>query len=316
MRLPAFLAALIAAAAAPSVLGLSPYALHILSLTATFAIPAIGLDLMLGHAGLVSLGHAGFVGIGAYALGILTVRAGWTFWQALPVAVLLPALAGAAIGALCLRLRTHFFMIVTLAFGLILHAVMNNWEALTGGPAGLPGIPRPEGAAVFGLAMGFRRLADFTSLALGLTVVALAASRLLVRSDFGRLLAAMRQDEVLAAARGVNVTACKVAAFALGSAFAGLGGALKASFLRVAAPASFEMLESINLVLMVIVGGAGKLFGPVLGALLFVALPEWLRAAAEWRLVVFGLMLVLLMRFAPGGLAGLMADLLRQRARA
>lgn len=313
MRMLAFLAALIAAAAAPSALDLAPYTLHILSLTATFAIPAIGLNLMLGHAGLVSLGHAGFVGIGAYALGILTVKAGWSFWQALPAAVLVPALAGAAIGTLCLRLRTHFFMIVTLAFGLILHAVMNNWEDLTGGPVGLPGIPRPEGFTALGMTIGFRRLADFTRLALGLTVVSLGAAALLVRSDFGRMLAAVRQDEVLAAARGVNVTACKVAAFALGSAFAGLGGALKASFLRVAAPASFEMLESINLVLIVIVGGAGKLAGPVLGALLFVALPEWLRVAAEWRLVVFGLVLVLLMRFAPGGLAGVMADLLRRR---
>jgi branched-chain amino acid transport system permease protein len=127
------------------------------------------------------------------------------------------------------------------------------------------------------------------------------------------MLVAIRQDETLAAAKGVNVTAGKVLVFAIGAAIAGAGGALKASFLRVAAPASFEYLEGINLVLIVIIGGAGTLTGPLLGALLFVGLPEYLRIAAEWRLVIFGIVLVLLMRFAPQGIAGLAAAALRRR---
>lgn len=294
--------------------GLPPYLLHIVTLACTYAIPAIGLNLMLGYAGLVCLGHAAFVGIGAYALGILAVDHGWGFWQALPVATIAAGAAGALLGAVTLRLRTHFFMIATLAFGLVLHAVMNNWEELTRGPVGLPGIPRPEGFAVLGFELAFRRLPDFAAFAVAATALAFGLSALLVRSDFGRMLAAIRQDEVLAAAKGVDVTLGKVLAFAIGAAIAGAGGAVKAAFLRVAAPASFEYLEGINLVLIVIIGGAGRLSGPLLGALLFVALPEYLRIAAEWRLVIFGLVLVLLMRTAPEGLAGLLARAVRRRA--
>jgi branched-chain amino acid transport system permease protein len=293
---------------------LPPYALHIIALACTYAIPAIGLNIMLGYAGLVCLGHAAFVGIGAYTLGILAVDYGWGFWSALPLAALLSGVAGGVLGAVTLRLRTHFFMISTLAFGLVMHAVMNNWEGLTRGPVGLPGIPRPEGFALLGFDLAFRRLPDFAAFAVGATAVAFALSALLIRSDFGRMLIAIRQDETLAAAKGINVTAGKILAFAIGAAIAGAGGAVKAAFLRVSAPASFEYLEGINLVLIVIIGGAGRLPGPILGALLFVALPEYLRVAQEWRLVFFGIALVLLMRFAPEGLAGLAAKLLRRRA--
>jgi branched-chain amino acid transport system permease protein len=293
--------------------GLPPYLLHILALACTYAIPAIGLNIMLGYGGLVCLGHAAFVGLGAYTLGILAVDHGWGFWATLPLAALVAGAAGALLGAVTLRLRTHFFMIATLAFGLVTHAVMNNWEELTRGPVGLPGIPRPEGFALLGLDFAFRRLPDFAAFAVGATAVAFALSALLIRSDFGRMLVAIRQDETLAAAKGVNVTAGKVLAFAIGAAIAGAGGAVKVSFLRVAAPASFEYLEGINLVLIVIIGGAGRLSGPLLGALLFVALPEYLRVAAEWRLVFFGVALVLLMRFAPEGLAGILARVFRRR---
>jgi branched-chain amino acid transport system permease protein len=292
---------------------LPPYLLHILTLACTYAIPAIGLNIMLGYAGLVCLGHAAFVGLGAYTLGILAVDHGWTFWGALPLAALVAGVAGGALGAITLRLRTHFFMIATLAFGLVLHAVMNNWEDLTRGPVGLPGIPRPEAFTLLGLDFAFRRLPDFAAFAVGATAVAFAISALLIRSDFGRMLVAIRQDETLAASKGINVTAGKVLAFAIGAAIAGAGGAVKAGFLRVSAPASFEYLEGINLVLIVIIGGAGRLSGPLLGALLFVALPEYLRVAAEWRLVFFGVALVMLMRFAPEGLAGLLARVFRRR---
>jgi branched-chain amino acid transport system permease protein len=287
--------------------GLPPYLLHILALACTYAIPAIGLNIMLGYGGLVCLGHAAFVGLGAYTLGILAVDHGWSFWGALPLAALVAGLAGAALGAVTLRLRSHFFMIATLAFGLVLHAVMNNWEELTRGPVGLPGIPRPEALALFGFEIAFRRLPDFAAFAVAATAIAFGLSALLMRSDFGRMLDAIRQDEVLAAAKGVHVTTGKVLAFAIGAAIAGAGGAVKASFLRVAAPASFEYLEGINLVLIVIIGGAGRLSGPLLGALLFVALPEYLRVASEWRLVFFGVALVILMRSAPEGVAGLLA---------
>lgn len=284
-----------------------PYLLHILVLTGVYAIPAIGLNLMLGYTGLVSLGHAALAGVGAYAVAILTVDAGLSFWLALPLAILVSAATGALIGLLCLRLRTHFFMIVTLAFGLILHSVMNNWDAVTRGAAGFAGIPRPAPIVLGDVVLAFRSLPGFYALTAVATAAVFAVQVLLVRSQFGRVLSAIRQDETLAAFKGIDTTLYKVAVFAIGSGMAGVGGALEVAYLRVAAPSSFDMLESINLVLIVVVGGAGYLIGPLLGALLFVGAPEYLRLASEYRLIVFGALLVVVTLFARRGLAGLIA---------
>ncbi len=278
-----------------------PYLLHIMILCFLYAIPAVGLNLMLGYTGLVSLGHIAFAGVGAYTAAVLMVDAHWNFWLALLAGVLGAGIAGAAIGVICLRFRTHFFMIVTLAFGLMLYSVMNNWDEVTRGAAGFPGIPRPAPLGSF----SFGPLANYYYLALAAAAAAFAVQWSVVRSRFGRVLAALRQDERLTQAKGVNALRYKTAVFALGSALAGLGGVLHVSFLRVAAPATFSLAESINAVLIVIVGGAGSLAGPALGALLFVGLPEYLRVAAEWRLVAFGAILVLIVLFAPHGLAGL-----------
>lgn len=301
----AALAALVAALYLVPALA-SPYLLHVLVLSCLYAIPAVGLNLMLGYTGLVSLGHIAFAGIGAYTAAYLMVDAKLGFWSAVVLAVAASGMAGAAIGSICLRFRSHFFMIVTLAFGLMLYSVMNNWDDVTRGAAGFPGIPRPA---------GFATLESYYRLALTGALLAFALQWRVVRSDFGRILVALRQDERLAEAKGVNAALYKTAVFALGSALAGLGGALLVSFLRVAAPASFSLAESINAVLIVIVGGAGSLAGPALGALLFVGLPEYLRVAAEWRLVVFGILLVLITLFAPKGLAELIARAWRRLSR-
>lgn len=299
----AFLILLVALLAAPALAEKQPYVLHVLVLGALYSIPAVGLNLMLGYTGLVSLGHMAFAGVGAYTAAVLMVDARLGFWLALPAGVLAAGAAGAVIGAVCLRFRTHFFMIVTLAFGLMLYSLMNNWDEVTRGAAGFPGIPRPAPLAGF----GFGPLPNFYYLALGAALAAFGVQWIVVRSEFGRVLLALRQDERLAQAKGVNAMLYKTAVFALGSALAGLGGVLQTSFLRVAAPGMFSLAESINAVLIVIVGGAGSLAGPALGTLVFVGLPEYLRIAAEWRLVVFGVLLVLLVLFAPQGLAGLAA---------
>ena len=290
--------------AVPTLAAEEPYLIHVLVLCCLYAIPAVGLNLMLGYTGLVSLGHMGFAGIGAYTAAVLMVDAGLGFWGALAAGLFAAAAAGAAIGAVCLRFRSHFFMIVTLAFGLMLYAVMNNWDDVTRGAAGFPGIPRP---GLLG-PLSFASLQNFYYLALSAALVAFVVQWRVVRSDFGRILMALRQDERLSQSRGVNAMFYKTAVFALGSALAGLGGVLHVSFLRVAAPPTFSFAESINIVLVVIVGGAGALAGPALGAAVYVGLPEYLRVAAEWRLVLFGVLLVLLMRFAPRGIAGLVAD--------
>ena len=188
---------------------------------------------------------------------------------------------------------------------MILFALFNNLDGITGGAEGLPGVPRPGPLDLGFMVIDFRRLGGFYWFALVVTLFALLVQYLIVRSDFGRSLAAIRQDEVLAAARGVNVFAHKLAIFGISTALAGLGGALKVMFLRVAAPLSFELLESINLVLLTIVGGAGYLAGPIIGALVYVAIPEILRFADAWRLVLFGVILVAMTLFAPRGLSGM-----------
>ncbi len=282
-----------------------PYVLHMLVLSCIISIAAVGLNLMLGYGGLVSLGHMGFAGLGAYVAAVLMVDARWSFWGALGAATIASAIVGALIGLICFRFRGHFFMIVTLAFGLLLHAVMNNWDDVTRGAAGLPGVPRPAAWRWGDTVISFGQLPNFYYLALAITLAVFVVQYLVVRSDLGRVLGSIRQDERLARARGVNVIVFKTVVFALGSALAGISGVLQVSFLRVAAPASFTMLESINTVLVVIVGGAGFLVGPAVGALLYVTLPEALRLANEWRLVIFGGLLVIMMLFAPQGLTGL-----------
>lgn len=286
-----------------------PYLLHMLVLVFVLAIPAVGLNLMLGYSGLVSLGHMGFAGVGAYVAAVLMVDGQWNFWVALLAGTVAAGAIGGVIGLVCFRFRGHFFMIVTLAFGLVLYAAMNNWDAVTRGAAGFAGIPRPPalhwGAAV----ISFGPLHNFYYIALLLAVLAFCLQYLVIRSDLGRILSAIRQDERLARSRGVNILLYKTVVFSLGTAIAGMGGVLQVSFLRVAAPASFTMLESINMVLIVVVGGAASMAGPALGAVVYVMLPEFLRLAENWRLVIFGAILVLIMLYAPTGLAGLLGTM-------
>jgi branched-chain amino acid transport system permease protein len=282
----------------------SPYILFALTTMLCIAIPAMALNLLLGYTGLVSLGHMGFAGIGAYVTALLVKNQIVTFAPALAASTLAAGLVGAVVGVPALRLRSHFFIIVTLAIGLMLYLLFNNLDWLTGGAAGLPGVPRP-GPINLGVAVvDPRRPVGFYLLAVTVFLAAFIIQYVLVHSDFGRSLAAIRQDETLAASRGVDVFIHKLAVFALSAAIAGLGGGLQVVFLRAAAPQSFGFLEDINLVLIVIVGGAGSLFGPTLGALLFIALPEVLRVADAYRMVLFGLTLLLLALFAPRGLWG------------
>jgi branched-chain amino acid transport system permease protein len=289
----------------PLVLARSPYVLFALTLTLCYAIPAMALNLLLGYTGLVSLGHMGFAGIGAYVTAVLMKHGIAPFVPAIAAGTIAAGLVGAIVGVPCLRLRSHFFIIVTLAVGLMLYLLFNNLDWLTGGAAGLPGVPRP-GPINLGFAIvDPRRPVGFYILAVTIFLLVFVVQYALVCSDFGRSLAAIRQDETLAASRGVDVFAHKLMVFALSAGIAGLGGGLQVEFLRAAAPQSYGFLENVNLVLIVIVGGAGSLFGPALGALLFIALPEVLRVADTFRMILFGAALLALALFAPRGLWGL-----------
>lgn len=308
----ATLALIVAGAFAPMIFAGQPYVLYVLTLALCYAIPAIGMNLLFGYTGLISLGHMGFAGVGAYTTVLLMKEAGLPFVPALLAGAGATGLLGLLVGIPCLRLRSHFFIIVTLAVGMILYTLFNNLDALTGGAEGLPGIPRPDGFSIGGFEVEFRSLTGYYLLTFTVTVLVFALQYLLVRSDFGRSLSSVRQDETLAAARGVDVFSHKLFVFAVSAAIAGVGGAMKVLFLRAAAPLSFELQESINLMMMVVLGGAGYLIGPIIGAITFVALPEFLRIAAELRFIFFGFVLLILARFAPRGISGVAEALYRR----
>lgn len=299
-------------ALAPIIFRTQPYVLYVLTLALCYSIPVVGVNLLYGYTGLVSLGHMGFAGIGAYTTALLMKSAGVPFLPALLIGAIASGGAGLLVGIPCLRLRSHFFIVVTLAVGMILYTLFNNLDSITGGAEGLPGIPRPQGFSLGSWNVEFRSLSGFYTLTFVITALVFGLQALLVRSDFGRSLSSVRQDEALASARGVNVFAHKLIAFALSAAIAGIGGAMKVLFLRAAAPLSFELQESINLIVMLIVGGAGYLIGPLVGAIGFIALPELLRAAAELRLVFFGFVLLVVARFAPRGICGTVELLFRK----
>jgi branched-chain amino acid transport system permease protein len=286
----------------------TPYTVHLFTRTLIYAILAMALNLITGYTGLLSLGHAGFAGIGGYTAAVLMVDAGFSFWAALPLSIIAGCLAGFLIGIPSLRVRGHSFIIVTLAFGMILYTIMNTWDSVTRGAEGFPGIPRPDAITLFDWVIDFGTLNGFYGLVLATAILVFAFQRLLVFSNFGRILMAIRQDETLAAFKGVNTAQYKLASFIISAGIASLGGVFTVSFLQVGSPLSFDFLESINYVLMAIIGGAGFLAGPILGAFVFIAIPEYLRVADEYRLVFFGFILLIVTQFERKGLSGLIAD--------
>jgi branched-chain amino acid transport system permease protein len=287
------------------------YALHILTLALCYAVPATGLNLLFGYTGLVSLGHMGFAGVGAYTTALLMKNGITGFLPALAAGALAAGAVGVLVGLSCLRLRSPFFIVVTLAVGVILYTLFNNLDWLTGGAEGLPGIPRPQPLDLGLMVVDVRRPQRFYWLALTVFAAIFLVQYLIVRSDFAaRWPPSARRDGRRGARR--RRLAHKLAIFTISAAIAGIGGGLKVTFLRAAAPLSFELLESINLVMIVILGGSGFLLGPLIGAVMFIALPEALRVANELRLVVFGALLVLLALYAPRGVCGLVAALARR----
>ncbi|MBS7700727.1 MULTISPECIES: branched-chain amino acid ABC transporter permease [unclassified Chelatococcus] len=305
LKLLALVATIIVAALIPVLLPDQPYIVNTLTLTLCAIIPAIGLNLLYGQAGLLSLGHMAFTGVGGYTAALLMKNAGWALPEAMLAAAIVAGFVGLLVGIPCLRLRSHFFVIVTLGVGMILYTFFNNLDGITGGAQGLPGVPRPRPLSIGDLTIEFRTPRGFYWLALLTMLGTLFVQWLIARSPFGFSLAAIRQDETMAASRGVDVFAHKLAVFVISSAIAGVGGALSVTFLRVAAPTMFDLHASMNVVAIVLVGGPGYLAGPILGAFIFIALPEFLRVAAEFRLIVFGFVLVFIALFANRGLLGL-----------
>lgn len=281
------------------------YVLHILVFTGLFAALALSYDLVVGHVGSLSLAHPAFFGIGAYAAALLATEARWPFVAGLPAAVVLAGLAALAISVPAFRLAEHSFAVGTLAFALVTQIVATNWVEFTRGPLCITAIPRPA-LAVGGTSLTITTLPQYYWLSLG----ALAAVALLYHGlttfRLGRAFHAVRDDAALAAAAGIDPLRYRMLAFVIGAALAGGVGGLYAHYLTVLCPEELSIAVTVNLLVIVFLGGVGTLRGVVLGAVLFTALPEVLRVAPTWRLVIYGLLLLAFVIRAPEGLDALL----------
>ena len=278
---------------------LKSYGVYLFSYWLVFVIATMGLNLTVGYAGQKSLGHAAFFGIGAYTVAIL-LKAGVTFWLGLPLAMLGCFVIGLALGFPALRVQTIYLAFATLGFNTAVWLVMRNEEWLTGGTFGINNIARPE---LLGLSLD-GNLAYYYFV-LGVTVLAGALQWRLLRSPWGKAFTALRDNAIRAESLGVNIQAYTLLAFAIGAVYAGVAGALFASLVQFIEPAPFTVGASIMMYLMVVLGGPGYFFGPVLGSAVGVLLPEWLRFAQAWYLFVFGAAVVLMMLWLPDGLLSL-----------
>jgi branched-chain amino acid transport system permease protein len=280
---------------------LNDYFRDVMTLTCMYIVLALGLNIIVGQAGLLNLGYVAFYAIGAYTYAILSTALNLSFWPGLAAGAFSAAGLAALLGLPTLKLRGDYFAIVTLGLGEITRIVLNNWDAMTGGPNGLAGIGRP---VIAGYTL--HRTLDFYYLILVIAVVTIFFMSRLIHSRIGRAWIAIREDDVAAEAMGVNTFRLKLLAFVLGSAWAGLTGVFFAAKMAFISPESFTFFESVMILCMVVLGGMGSIPGIILGALLLIALPEVFRDFQDYRMLAFGAALVLMMIFRPQGLLGAM----------
>jgi branched-chain amino acid transport system permease protein len=278
---------------------ISEYTGLLLTLAGIYVIVSLSLNLITGFTGQLSLGHAGFMCVGAYTTAICIIRFGMPIPIALILGGIMTGLFGLAIGIPTLRLRGDYLAITTLGFGEIIRVIIVNLDALTGGAAGLKGIPP------------FSNTGNFVNDAIIrfswvyiIMVIVIAVMYNLINSSQGRAIISIREDDIASTSMGVNVAYYKVYAFTLSAFIAGIGGGLYAIFFGYLNPAMFGWLNSVNFVVIVVLGGMGSITGTIIAAIVFTFLQEWLRVFEDFRLVIFGFALILLMIFWPKGLMG------------
>ncbi len=281
--------------------GLNSYHVGLLTKMLILALFAMSLDLLLGYAGLPSLGHAAFFGVGAYAVAMLTLRAGLNPWLAFPAGVLAATLAGALYGLLALRARGTYFLMITLALAQVMWGIAFGWRSMTRGDDGMPDVPRPELALPWSLA-DTQPFYYFTLLVVGVATILLVC---IVRSPFGHALRGIRESESRMQALGYNAWRYKYMAFVLSSVFAGISGCLYVYFNRFVSPDYLHVVRSAEVLLMVILGGAGTLVGPAIGAALITLLENVISNYTQRWLLILGGIYVVVTLFAPRGLLGL-----------
>ncbi|MGH8618641.1 MAG: ATP-binding cassette domain-containing protein [Burkholderiales bacterium] len=282
------------------------YHLYLITTAALTITVGVGLNVLLGLTGQVSFGHVGFYALGAYAVAALTTKTGVPFWLAWPAAVALAAAVGAGVGLAALRVSGPYLAMVTIAFGFIVEYLAIEWRSVTGGSNGLMNIPHP---AVPGYEFSDRALA---LLAIALAVACIAAYRRFHDSGWGLAMRATRDAETAAGSLGYSVVVVRTAAFTISAALAGAAGGLFAPLTTFVSPSSFSFFQSILFVLVVMIGGAERTYGPVIGAIIVVVLPELLSGLAEYRVLFFGVLMLVVLWVAPGGIAGLLGRFIRR----
>lgn len=273
--------------------------MHIAIFVLLYIILALGLEVALGITGLFSLCHAAFYGMGAYVSALLSIHLGLSFWVTLPIAALCSGLFGMLIGLPALRTNGDYLAIATLGFGEIFRLVLVNGGELTRGPRGLPGIARP---ALFGLDFSNKTTYYYVILIFAVLIFLVVLN--IPRTFFGRALMAIRDDEDAAGFMGIRIARYKVIAFTISGLIAGIAGAFYAHYICFISPDTFVYNDSITILSMVLLGGSGTVAGPVLGAVVLTLLPEFLRDFVEYRMLIYGLIVVIMMQLRPNGILG------------
>src|SRR5690625_4610563 len=276
------------------------YHIYLMSLAFIWTISAAGLNMLTGYIGQLNLAHAGFMAIGAYTVGILTVDYGYNFWIAFALSGLIAAAIGFAVGIIALRLREHYFAIFTMGVGIFICQLLEKWESLTHGVHGIIGIPAPANIGP----ISFEGSIAPYYLVLFLLVVVLWLMHRIVTSLLGRSFIAVRNSEELAETLGINLMRNKMLAFMLSTGLAGFAGGLYASSVRFLDPNLSSIENTFEIIIFVLVGGLGTLFGPLVGAMIVIWVSQYLQFLQDFRMIVFGPLLIALIIFFPYGIVG------------
>ena len=265
-----------------------------------YVVLGLGLNIVVGLAGLLDLGYVAFYAVGAYSYALLNYHFGLGFWVALPIGAMLGATFGILLGFPVLRLRGDYLAIVTLGFGEIIRLILENWNEFSFGPSGIANIPRP---GFFGVDMSLETATVYIYfLMIAMTLFTIFVVNRLQNSRIGRAWIALREDEIACQAMGIDKTRTKLTAFALGATWAGMVGVIFAAKTTFINPASFTFLESAIILSIVVLGGMGSIIGVIIGAFVLILLPEYLRAFADYRMLMFGAIMVIMMVFRPQGI--------------
>ncbi len=294
------LGVLLAALVAVPFLIKDTYILHVIILCFIYSCLALSLNLIIGLTGQFSLGHVTFYGIGAYVTALLMLKAGMSFWPAALISAVCVGIFGYLLALPAINLRGDYLAVVTLGFGEVFRLFLVNAIGITRGPMGLPGIPAPKIGSFL-----INSKQEYYYLALIILVAVVIFVRRLMVSGFGMAMLSVREDDIAASAIGIYPRKYKLQAFVIGAVIAGVMGSFYAVYMSFISPSSFQYGESITMVSMVILGGMGSIAGPILGACILTVLPEALRSFSEYRMIIYGAALVIMMIFKPNGIWGL-----------